>query len=552
MARRIRWQILIAVVSSTLVLALMSYLAITTAAIQRPVEGGEYAEGLLDTPEQLNPLVADAANDLAGADIQALIFDGLMRLGPTGLPEPALAQGWQVDETGTVYTFFLRDGVTWHDGTPVTIDDVLFTIQAIQGPAFTGNPSLGTVWRNVLVEKIDNRTILCRLSGPFAPFLEYATFPILPAHLLANLPPEQWSTSAFARQPIGSGPYQLVELTSERALLRANTSYYRGQPFIQSIELRFYPQAEAAIGDLARGTIQGLSYTSASSLRDFSLPQTITRRSAALDGYTILSFNLREAPLNDPALRRALALGLDRQALIDAVFGGQANLIDTPILPQWWLAAPDVGIPLPNPARAEALLDDLGYPRGEGGARSLNFTILTDNAAERVATAEEIARQWGSLGIEVQVEQLEPAPLQERLANHQFSLAIHAWQRLGGDPDIYELWHSEQAEQGRNYAGLNDPVIDELITTARVTTEQDQRAAAYAAFQRRWVELMPSIPLYQPLLFYTMTTELGGVTVDQPDPDSGGAPLLAGRESRFRDVIRWFLQSSREIQGDLR
>ena len=484
MVRRIRWQILIAVVSSVLVLTLMSYLAITTAAVQRPVEGGAYVEGLLYTLRQINPLIEDSSVDQGASDIQALIFDGLVHIGPTGQSEPALALSWTVDQTGQIYTFVLRDGVRWHDGTPVSIKDVLFTIGAIQGPAYAGNPSISAIWRNVTVDQIDERTFSCRLNAPFAAFLEYATFPILPAHLLANIPPEQWATTPFARLPIGTGPYRVAELSAGRALLRANPNYYRGRAFIDSIELRYYDNPQAALNDLIRGEILGLSFPSTNELRTYNLPRLITRRSAPLDGYTTLTFNLRSAPLADLGLRRALATGLDRQELITRLFDGQALALDTPILPQWWAAAPEVGWPPTGIERATALLTDLGYVPGVDGVRMrdgkpLVFELITDGAPDRLAAAQEVARQWSLIGVTVQVQQLDAQELQRRLATHDFSIAIHAWQRLGADPDIYELWHSSQAQQGRNYAGLQDTEIDALIGRARQETDMDTRMSDY-------------------------------------------------------------------------
>src|SRR5689334_9025158 len=130
MARRIRWQIIIATVSSLLVLGLMAYLALTTAAVARPLAGGAYVEGLTAAPQQLDPLVSDVASDSTAVDMQALLFDGLMSIGADGLPEPALAQSVEVNDAGTVYTFTLRSDVTWHDGVPLNVDDVLFTLRA--------------------------------------------------------------------------------------------------------------------------------------------------------------------------------------------------------------------------------------------------------------------------------------------------------------------------------------------------------------------------------------------------------------------------------------
>lgn len=560
MVRRIRWQILIAVISSILVLTLMSYLAITTTAVQRPVEGGSYVEGLLYTPRQINPLIEDTSVDQGATDIQALVFDGLISLGANGStdPEPALARSWTVDQTGQVYTFVLRDGVNWHDGTPVTIADVLFTISAIQGPAYAGNPSLSAIWKSVTVDQIDERTFSCRLTAPFAAFLKYATFPILPAHLLAATPPEQWGTIPFAQNPIGTGPYSVAELSAGRALLRANPNYYRGRPFIESIELRYYDNQQLALNDLVRGTIQGLSFASTSELRTFELPRILERRAAPIDSYTTLTFNMRNGPLSDLGLRRALAAGLDRQALIDQTLDGQAVVLDTPILPQWWAASNEIGWPPAGPERATALLTDLGYLPGSDGVRqrdgqSLVFELITDGAADRLAAAQEIARQWSLIGVTITIQQLEAPELQRRLAAHEFSIAIHAWQRLGADPDIYELWHSSQAEQGRNYAGLEDDEIDRLISSARQDVDMETRMNDYRGFQQRFIDLAPSLPLYQPLLYYATNTTLGGVDFEAPALSTNTGPqLLIGRESRFRSVIHWFLRSAREIRGDLR
>jgi peptide/nickel transport system substrate-binding protein len=349
----------------------------------------------------------------------------------------------------------------------------------------------------------------------------------------------------------------LTELTPERALLTANPDYYRGRPFLNSIELRFLDNPQAALNALVRNDVQALSYVSANELRSQDLPRTVVRYAAPLDGYTILTFNLRSGPLADLGLRRALATGLDRDQLINQVFDGLAAPLDTPVLPQWWAASSEVSWYGYDQAHAAALLDDLGYQAGSDGRRMrdgvpLALTLLSDGAPDRVATAQEIARQWNQLGITVDIQQLDLPMLQQRLASHDFTLAIHAWQRVGADPDIYELWSSEQAQQGRNYSGLQDSTLDELIGRIRVEQSAETRIGLYRAFQQRWIELAPSIPLYQPLMFYATTRELGGVELGVPPDPATYTQIVFGREGRFRSIGRWFLRSAREIEGDLR
>ena len=560
MARRIRWQILIAVCSATLVLGLMGYLAVTSAAVPRPLAGGAYVEGLAGAPQQLNPLLSDPARDPAAADMRALLFDGLMRIGADGLPEPALAQSWSVDDSGQVYTFTLRADVFWHDGQPLTADDALFTLHAIQNRSYAGDPTISAVWRDILIDRVGERSLRCRLAAPFAPFLTLATFPILPAHLLADLPPDQWSSAAFNQRPIGTGPYQIAEINAEHALLSANPRYYGGRPYIDSVELRFYPNAQSAHNALSRGEISGLGFLDTSQLGATNLPRDIVRHAVPLDSAVLLGFNLREAPLSDLGLRRALAEGLDKDELIRRALDGQVVRLDTPILSGWWAAVPDPSWYPADSGRAADALTSLGYAVGADGVRArdgkaLAFELLTADDADRVAVANEIARQWAAIGVRIDVRPLDGESLRRRLAAHDFTLALYGVQRLGADPDVYELWHSSQAESGNNYAGLLDEQIDELLANARRDRDIATRTPSYEAFQRRWVELAPSITLYQPLFVYATTSQLEGIEFDKSGDvptDIAGSQLLLGREERFRNVVRWFIRSSREIQGELR
>jgi peptide/nickel transport system substrate-binding protein len=565
-ARRIRWQILIAAVSSVLVLGLMAYLAVTTAAVPRPLSGGAYVEGLVGAPQQLNPLVSDPARDSVAADIRALLFDGLMKIGPDGLPEPALAESWEVDDAGEVYTFTLRNDVFWHDGAPLTVDDALFTLRAIQNRGFAGDPNISAIWRDILIDKVGERSIRCKLAAPFAPFLSLATFPILPAHLLGDLRPDQWAGAAYSLKPIGTGPYQLNEINGERALLDANPRYFGGRPFVESIELRFFANPQAMRSALNRGEIQGLGFLGTSDLSQINLPRGFTRHALPLDSAVQLAFNLRSGPLTDAGLRRALAEGLDKSELIRRTLDGQVSPLDTPILPGWWAASPKVIWYPPDQQQAADVLTSLGYTPGSDGVRvrdgkPLTLPLITSGEADRVATANEIARQWGQLGVRVQVETLDADTLRQRLAAHDFTLALYGLQRLGADPDVYEQWHSSQAERGNNYAGLQDEQIDELLFNARRDLDIAARASSYEAFQRRWVELAPSIMLYQPLFVYVATGDLEGLGFERQGgaiaPEGGSAELthnllLVSREGRFRDVVHWFIRSAREIHGELR
>ncbi len=558
MARRIRWQIVIATLSALLVVVLLSRMALLNAAVSSPLPGGSYIEAVIGAPSQPIPLLNDPLVDPAGRDLGALLFDGLTRIGPDGLPEAALAADWQIDPSGEVYTFYLRRDVTWHDGTPFTAADVIFTLQAIQSADFTGDPALANLWRNVLVDRLDDYTVRCTLNAPYAPFLSKANVPILPAHLLSNIPIGQWSRSPFARQLIGTGPYQLEELTAERALLALNSGYFVRQPLIDRIELRFIETAPAALSALNRREVQALGMSAEPELSQVALPRTVRRLTLPLDAYTVLTFNLRNPPLDSQTLRQALSQGLDKNRLIDQVLGDTAARIATPILPGWWAYDSTAQWYPYNPLAAAEALDNLDYLPAADGLRArdgepLVLPLITDSAPERLAAANEIARQWQDLGVQVAVEELDSDTLRQRLRDRDFVMALHSWARLGVDPDVFELWHSSQAANGLNYAGLRDEEIDSLLVSGRTELELAARNADYAAFQQRWIDLAPSIMLYQPLYTFTADAQIGGFGFDTLDQNRlSNASILMGREDRYRNVTRWFVRSSREIPGSFR
>ena len=556
MSRRIRFQIVIAVISSFMVLGLMSYLAVSRAAVTRPTAGGTYIEGVIGIPSSLNPLVTDTSKDLAAADVHALIFDGLVRIGIDGTPEPALAESWEIDETGTVYTFTLRSDVMWHDDVPLTVDDVLFTLRAVQGPAYTGSPGLATVWRTVLVERAGERSIRCRLQVAFAPFLKFATLPILPNHLLGDVPPEQWSSAPFSLIPIGTGPYKVVSASPEGVELQSNPAYYMGQPLINTISVRYYPDESQAFAALTRGDVSGMAFLGTGSLGNYNVPRGFVRRAIPVDAYTVLTFNLRNAPFDDVIFRRQIVQAIDRDDMMRRVLPGQVTRIDTPIMPGLWAADPNAVWYIPSKERAAGGLDTLGYTLGDDGIRSkgdvrLDFELLVDGATDRNAVAADIVAQLAEVGIRVTVVQLDGDELQRRLESGEFVMALHGWQHLGSDPDVYELWHSSQVADGRNYAGLQDGVIDETLSLARVDNNIDNRMQLYGRFQQRWIDLAPSIIMYQPLEVYATTRELGGTVISRRTDIPGMMNLMIGRDARFRNVVHWFVNRSREISGAL-
>ena len=178
-----------------------------------------YREGVLGRPVSVSPLTARTQAD---RDLVALVFSGLVRNGPDGTIVPDLAERWTVDDTGAIWTFYLRPDARWQDGEPVTAEDVVFTIRTLQDPAYTG-PAAGS-WNEVNVATPDSHTVVMTLATPLGGFLQAATQPIAPAHLLADAPVGLLAEHPFGRQPIGSGPFAVISLDEDTAELVPSVS----------------------------------------------------------------------------------------------------------------------------------------------------------------------------------------------------------------------------------------------------------------------------------------------------------------------------------------
>src|SRR5665647_1278431 len=205
-----------------IVLALLSVVAIGAASRLRapdpvmvtvPDSGGAYVEAVVGSANILNPILLNY--NQVDRDISSLIFSGLTKLDDNGLIVPDLAERWETGDGGKSYTFYLRRDVRWHDRTPFTSDDVLFTINSVQSTEFQGNAEVADIWRNATVTQVDDFTIRFTLKEAYAAFLEYTTMGILPRHLYSEAAGKAMPTSLYNLRPIGTGPFKLVKFTAE-------------------------------------------------------------------------------------------------------------------------------------------------------------------------------------------------------------------------------------------------------------------------------------------------------------------------------------------------
>lgn len=552
MFRKFGWQVLLIVLGALATVWILVYLATTYTTDFRPAPGGTYVEGVGSYPQTLNPLL-NAYND-ADSDVSSLVFSGLTRLDLQGAPQPDLAERWDLDQSGITYTFHLRKRAFWHDGTPVTTRDVAFTVGLLQDPDYPGPPDVGALWRSVTVEVVDDTTIRFGLPEPYAPFVDYTTIGILPAHLLQGISAAQLPTLDFNRKPIGSGPFMVEEVTADAGhitsvLLKRFNAYYGQRPYLDSVLLRFYPSPQAALAAAQAGEVEGVARIPTPLLREAWAMPDMAFYSAPLAEMEMLYFNTtrKELSLDQPRFRQGLLYALDREALVNEVLQGQALVAQTPLLPGTW-AYTTTGVITYTyaPDRALARFKEAGWTRDyiteplrNIYGDTLAFTLLTLDTAQEVATAQAIAAQWAQVGISVTIQPLSVLALNEALEQRTFDMAL-VRVALAGDPDPYPFWHETQAESGQNYAGFRHRRISEVIEHARQVYDREERTAAYAEYQRLFMEQLPAIPLYVPIYTYAVKTRVYDVQI---------GPLMRTGD-RFRNIADWYILRRKVITSE--
>jgi len=547
LGRYIRWQGLFLIIGILLLGLLLRQLAIRFSTVVIPAPGGTYVEGVAGNPQYINPLLCQF-NEV-DQDLCALIYNGLTALDENGDVIPDLAERWEVSEDGLHYTFHLRQGVRWHDGAPFTADDVVFTIKAIQAPDFPGLPALAEVWRNVQVEKLGPYTVRFSLSEPFAPFLDYTTVGILPAHIWSRIPLRLMPKSKFNLEPVGTGPFKVKEIDARHILLEAHPMFYGPKPYLKQVEFIFYPDYESVFEAYKKGEVMGISRILPAYMQRAGAEENLQVFSSILSGYTLVVLNLDNPNVpffKHKEIRQALLYALDRQALIDKVLAGQGVVAHSPIMPNSWAYNPAVKQYKYDPEQANALLEKQGWKDEDGdgirgkGEQELAFVLLTNDAPSRVQMAEELARQWAQVGVKAVPQAVSYASLvRDFLYPRNFEAALIQWE-ISGDPDPYPLWHSTQKEGGQNFGGFASRQADIVLEEARLTVDKERRRELYFRFQEIFAEEVPALLLYYPVYIYGVDKEVKGVQV---------GPLNSPSD-RFRGIAGWYITTKRVILSE--
>lgn len=552
--KKLRLQLLVVIVTLLFVAVLLFTQDAGTQAVSfvpQPATGGIYSEALIGSISRLNPLLD--LNNPADRDIDRLIFSGLIRFDSRGMPMPDLAESWGVSQDGTIYNFSIRPNAIWHDGQPVTSDDVIFTIELIKNDVTFFPLDVRDLWKQVQIKRLNDKTLQFVLPEPYAPFLDYLTFGVLPQHLLGSIPPDQIPAAEFNLNPVGSGPYKFDRLVVSGGQvtgveLSLFTDYYGQKPFIQQVVFRYYPSSEAALAAFREGEVLAISQITPDVLPTALAEPTLSVYTGRLPemSMVLLNHNSPEKPfLKDPDLRRALLLAINRQRIVDRLLGGQGIVAHGPIFPGTWAYYENTEQLTYDPQAAIDLLKRAGYqiPSAGGDVRAdesgnlLEFSLVHPDDALHTAIAQSIQETWAQVGVRVTLEALP----YEQMVNewimtrgYQAALVDLNLARLP-DPDPYPFWHQFEATSGQNYTGWDNRTASEYLEQARINTDFDFRTRLYRNFQVVFGRELPALPLYYPVYSYGVSQQVLGVQV----------PPLFDTSDRFLTIGEWYLVTRR-------
>lgn len=515
--------------------------------VEVPAYGGSFTEGIVGIPRFINPLLAISDAD---RDLTSLAYSGLMRATTNGTLVPDLAASYEISDDGTIYTFTIKDNAVFHDGTPVTADDIIFTVTKAQDSTLK-SPKRAN-WDGVAVEKIGDQSIRFKLKQPYAPFLENTTIGILPKHIWDNVSVEQFNFSQFNIEPVGSGPYRVKNITRDKSGIPISydfssfKNFALGRPYINDITIRFYQNEEELTSALAKGDIESLDAVSPQIANELSEKGDRIIRSPLPRVFGIF-FNQNQAPIfTDSAVRAALNTAINRAAIIETVLYGYGTAIDGPIPPGSLGYAEPEKIPGDNAEqlqKARDILEKDGWKPGREGiyekkvkktTQRLSFSLSIPNVAELKSVAEMLGGTWRALGADVEIKIFEAGDLNQNVIRPRKYDALLFGEIVGRDTDLFAFWHSSQRnDPGLNIALYASSVTDKLLEAARSISDNDARAAKYIKFQNEIKRDMPAIFLYSPDFVYLLPERVRGVKLNS----------IATPSERFLNSNEWFIET---------
>ncbi len=518
-----------------------------------PLSGGSFHDGIIGSARFINPVLANSDSD---RDLTALVYSGLTRALPDGSIVPDLAESFSIDESGKTYSFTLREDAAFHDGTPITTDDIEFTVQRIQDPLIK-SPKRAN-WDGVVIEKINSREIKFHLSVAYTPFLENTTIGILPKYMWKDLTPEQFPFSLFNASPVGSGPYKFESVENDASglpktyILSSFKDFALGRPFVDNISVSFYPNEDELISAFEGGQIDNVHSITPEKLSLIKRADKSVKTSPLPRIFGVF-FNQNQATIFiEQKVREALNAAIDKEKLVEETLGGFGVVINNPLLPEMSAKenTPVIGEE-ERIAKARNILTSGGWVYNETNkvfeksvkksakvteTHSLSFSLSTGNIPELKKTANLLKEAWEKMGAKVDVNIFESGDLNQSVIRPRKYDTLLFGEIIGRDLDYFAFWHSSQRnDPGLNIANYTNIKIDKILEEARLIVPRQERIARYQAFSAELMKETPAVFLYSPEFIYLTKPSIKGVELKN----------ITIPSDRFANVHKWYVETEK-------
>jgi peptide/nickel transport system substrate-binding protein len=490
-------------ISTSVLAGLFPLLPGIASAQSAPAKKGGVLTSLL-TPEP--PILVLGVNNQGPTGIVATkIYEGLLEFSPKLEPMPRLAKSWELSEDKKTYTFHLQENVKFHDGTPMTSHDVLFTVMQFQMKL---SPRARGVFAKIKSTATpDAHTVQFTLDTPFEPFLlmfDVNTVNIVPAHIYEGT---DFVNNPANQKPIGTGPFQFAEWQRGNFIrLTKFPDYWKpGQPYLDGITYRIVPDSQSRALALQTGQVM---MSGANDIEPFDVPRFQTQPNLAVEtaGWEYFSpvmwieLNHRVKPLGDVRVRQALSMALDREFILKRLWFGVGKVATSPVASTTRFHNPNVKLAAFDVAKANAMLDEAGYKPDADGVRFKLKHLTLPYGEVYARLAEYIRASWKKVGVEVTLESTDTGGWARRISDWDYDTSIN-FEYQYGDPSlgVERTYVSTNIQKivFTNTSGYANPEVDKLFAEARNAADPADRQKAFFAVQELLVKEIPEMWLIE-------------------------------------------------------
>lgn len=512
----------------------------------RPRDGGTLYRRLDTDIVSLNPLVGSSRYD----DYATFyLFTPIVHIDQNLMPSPGLATEWDVSKDGLLYTFKLDEKATFSDGRPVRASDVVFTLRKIVDPATEAIQIAGAFEFLDLARTraVDDHTVEVGFKRPLAAqLLRFNDVLVMPEHHYSK---GNFREDYNSANVIGSGPYRLVHrLPNREIVLERRDDYWGQRPLIKTVVFKVINDHSTGWNALKRGDVDESLVTSDTWIREHNNPQLkkiLDFKRFYSRNYNYIAWNLRNPLFQDKRVRRAMAMCMPIEAIVNDVYHGTARAMSGQFMPDEWAYNPAVPVIRQDPDEARRLLAAAGWRDGNGDGvlekdgRKFEFEliIMSGNPATK-QLSQMVQAELKNVGVEVQISVLDGATAIQHLTEGRFEAWYGAWD-LDPDPDPYALFHSSQIPpNGQNFVYYSSPEADRLMEEARRELDHSKRKEIYHRLHAVLSEDQPYCWMIQPSAKWAFTKRVRNVEISRGTgffnwyPGELGWWLAADRESR--------------------